>query len=112
MEGVFYTGSKIDEIEIKELLLRRYNDYHVLMEMELSEFIRFIKFAIEKEQDEKLYFRWCIELPYMEEPCTYNNYKDILTGRNIDKRPEAEIIADIMQAHERMRGGDFGVGNI
>lgn len=112
MERAFYTGSKIDEVEIKELLLRRYHNYQVLMEMELSEFVFFLRYAIEKEQDEKLYFRWCLELPYMTEPCTYSNYKDMLTGRNIDRRPEAEIIADIMQAHKRMGGGDFGDGDI
>jgi len=80
--------------------------------MELLEFLEFINFASEKELDEKLYFRWCLELPHMQKRISYQEYKDILTGKNIDRRPAAEIMEEIRNAHKRMGNGVNIHGNI
>ena len=51
MERFFLIGCQIDEIELKELLLRR---YHTLtFEMDFWEFVEFVNLALETEKKEK-----------------------------------------------------------
>lgn len=108
METAFYTSSSLNEIEVKELLLRRYNNYDQILSMELQEFLEFVNYAWEKENDEKLYFRWCIALPHMAKQCDYQEFKDLLTGRNIDQRPADVIIQEIEEAHKQKGGRNGG----
>ena len=55
------------EIEIKEMLLRRYNNIDYILQMEPFEFLFFLQKAREKETEERLFNQWVVQLPHMEE---------------------------------------------
>lgn len=103
MEGFFLCCSSFNEIELKELLLRRYHSLSFIDDMDLLEFVEFCNLARRKEDDDKLYLRWCIWICHTTEPCSFNEFADKITGRNIDTRSTDEIIAEINAAHDRAR---------
>ena len=53
MEKFFLIGCQVNEIEIKELLLKRYGRFD-FPEMEFEEFIEFIVLAINKDREDKM----------------------------------------------------------
>lgn len=103
MEGFFLTGSFFDATEIKELLLRRYHSLDFFKDWELIDFIDFVNLAKEKETDEKLYQMYCAMLQPMDKFRTYSEFKDIMTGANIDQRPTEEILAEIEEIEAQFR---------
>lgn len=74
--------------------------------MELDEFVRFINLAREKDFEDKLYQQWCAMLPQMNKYMAFGEFKDLMTGANIDMRPTEEIIAEIEALHEQKGGTD------
>lgn len=111
MESFFLAGGSFDEIEIKELLLRRYHTLDFVEEFELLEFIEFINKAREKDLEDKLYMQWCAMLPQMNKYMPFKEFSDIMTGANIDTRPAEVIIKEIEDLH-RKEGVTVGIGNI
>lgn len=109
MEGFFQIGSSFDEIEIKELLLKRYSNIDYILKMEVSDFIRFIELARDKEKEDEIRAQWIAHLPYMSmkqlKYMSFNDYKDKVTGKNIDTRPADVIIAEINEIHEKAKKG-------
>lgn len=101
----FYISCQIDEIEIKELLLRRYGRLDFLNEFGLKEFCDFIILAIKKEREERIERQWLAMLPKMYEFIPYERFREIMTGENIDWRPVEDIIAEIDAKHEGMKNG-------
>lgn len=101
MESFFLTASQFDEIELKELLLKRYHTLEFIKDMGLIEFILFVNKAREKEKEERLYQQWCAMLPQMNKYMSFVDFSDMLTGKNIDMRPAEDIIKDIEEAHRK-----------
>lgn len=66
---------------------------------DLHEFIRFVNLAREKELEEKLFQQWCAMLPIFKTFVPFSEFKDKLTGANIDLRPADEIIYEIKTLH-------------
>jgi hypothetical protein len=67
-----------------------------------------IRKAEEKDQEERLFQQWVAQLPYMDKKTfiSFDDYKDKLTGANIDRRSVAEIEADLADAERQlMKGG-------
>lgn len=101
MEKFFQVCSFFDEeIEIKELLLRRYHTLSFINDMDVIEFAEFCGLAKKKEREERMYMQWCAMLPTLREYMTFEEFRDMQTGANIDTRPAAVIIAEIKEAHE------------
>ena len=54
--------------------------------------------ARQKERDERIFRQWVSQLPMMaftDSYTSYDDYRDRLTGANIDTRPTAEILAEL-----------------
>lgn len=100
MESFFFTCGQIDEIEIKELLLRRYHTLSFINDFTADELLKFIQLAAKKEMEDKIYQQWCAMLPALKEFKTFKEFYDMVTGANIDKRPAAQIIHEIKQLHD------------
>lgn len=60
--------------------------------------LRLIAKAREKDRDDRIFQQWCVQLPTMaacESYMSFEDYRDRMTGSNIDRRPAAEILAEL-----------------
>ena len=71
MEKFFQTCSKIDEIEIIDLLLHRYGNLEYIMQSDIEHALRIIEKAAEKEKENRYFLQWVVQLPNM----TKENFK-------------------------------------
>lgn len=81
-----------------DLLLHRYHDINYVMSLDLETALRLIIKAKEEERDERIFRQWVAQLPLMAmsgEPISFEDYRDRVTGANIDLRPTAEIMAEL-----------------
>lgn len=81
-----------------DLLLHRYHDIDYVMSLDLETALRLIIKAKEEERDERIFRQWVAQLPLMAmsgEPISFEDYRDRVTGANIDLRPTAEIMAEL-----------------
>lgn len=65
--------------------------------------------AMEKSRDERLFQQWVAQLPWMDKEnfVSFSDYRDKVTGANIDRRSVAEIEADLAEVEAQLqRGGD------
>lgn len=97
MEKFFQTCSGIDEEEIIDLLLHRYGNLEYIMQMDIETAERIIAKAREKEQENRFFLQWVVQLPNMtkENYVSFDSYVDRVTGRNIDNRPVSECMAEL-----------------
>lgn len=64
---------------------------------------------MEKNREERIFQQWVAQLPWMnnENFISFPDYKDRVTGANIDRRSVAEILADISEVEAQLqKGGD------
>lgn len=106
MEGFFQVCVRADdETDVKELILRRYNNIEYILSMEVYDFLIFLEKALKKEEEERIRLQWISMLPYMSmkslEYISFEQYYEQCTGGNIDLRPAEEIMEDIREAHRR-----------
>ena len=86
--------------------------------MDADDGLDLIEKALERERDERIFRQWTAQLPimaYTGKSVSFAEYRDRLTGANIDRRSVAEIQADIDEAmrtlhHEEVSAD--GDGNI
>lgn len=67
--------------------------------------------ALEKDRDERIFQQWVVHLPWMDQEhfVSFKDYKDRITGANIDRRSVAEIEAELAEVEAQMqRGGNNG----
>lgn len=79
-------------------MLHRYHDIDYVMSLDLETALRLIIKAKEEERDERIFRQWVAQLPLMAmsgEPISFEDYRDRVTGANIDLRPTAEILAEL-----------------
>jgi len=93
------------ETEIIEFVLRRYNNADYIFKMNINDFVAFLIRAKEVETDERIHTQWANMLPYMSlgqlKYISFEDYKDKCTGKNIDTRSTAEIVAELEELHGR-----------
>lgn len=68
-----------------------------------------IRKAAEQERDDRLFQQWVAQLPWMDKKSyiSFEDYKNKLTGANIDTRSVAEIEADLAEVERQLqRGGN------
>lgn len=69
--------------------------------------------AIEKDRDDRIFQQWVTQLPWMGQDnfISFADYKDRVTGANIDRRSVAEIEADVARAEQELKGGGDANGS-
>lgn len=97
MDKFFQTCNKSDSESTLDLLLHRYHNIEYIMKLDIETALRLIKKAEEKEKENRYFLQWVVQLPNMtkENFVSFEAYLDKLTGRNIDRRPISEIMAEI-----------------
>lgn len=103
MEKFFRTCASVDYEEIIDLLLHRYGNLEYIMHSNIDTAIRIINKAREKEKENRYFLQWVVQLPNMskENFVSFDEYVDRVTGRNIDKRPVFECMAEIEEIKKK-----------
>lgn len=111
MEGFFYISSRLDEVRLKDLILRRYHQIDFIYAMDLNEALELISLAIEEETRAEKRQEWLQLMPLMISAGKYigfEEYYEKATGKNIDLRSNEEIIAEIDAAHAKVKKNGTG----
>lgn len=65
---------------------------------------------MEKEREARIFQQWVVQLPIMSytgKLVSFSEYKDRVTGANIDRRPVAAIEAELAAVEKELqRGGE------
>lgn len=64
--------------------------------------------AMEKDRDDRLFQQWVAQLPimaYSGQQISFADYKDRVTGANIDRRPTAEIERELDAIEKQFQEG-------
>lgn len=103
MDKFFQTCNGIDEEEIIDLLLHRYGNLEYIMQSDIETALRIIDKAREKEKENRYFLQWVVQLPNMgkENFVSFEEYMNRVTGRNIDKRPVYECMAEIEEIKKK-----------
>ena len=69
--------------------------------------------ALEKERDDRIFQQWVVQLPLMgkDDFVSYADYKDTITGANIDRRSTADILAELDEVERELQGGGDADGS-
>lgn len=89
-------------------MLHRYHNIEYVLQTDLDLGLALIDKAIEKDRDERLFQQWTAQLPVMAltgEVVGFADYKDRITGANIDRRPTAAINRDLDDVERELREG-------
>lgn len=90
-------------------MLHRYHNIEFILHLDADTGAPLILEALEKEREERLFQQWTAQLSIMAYSGTYvsfADYKDRVTGANIDRRPTAEILAELEEVERELNGGD------
>lgn len=86
-----------------DLLLHRYHDLNYVLGLPLETGLALITRAIEAEREERIHLQWAVQLPLMSISGTvlsFSEYRDRVTGANIDLRPTSEILAELEEVEK------------
>ena len=87
-------------------MLHRYHDINFVMQMDADDGLLLIQKALEQERDARIFQQWTAQLPimaYTGKNISFAEYRDRLTGANIDRRSVAEIQKEIDEAMRELR---------
>lgn len=105
MERFFRIVEAFDYEEIIDLLLHRYGNLEYIMQSDIETAMRIIAKAKEKEQENRFFLQWVVQLPHMSKDnfVSFESYLDKVTGRNIDRRPVYECMAEIEEIKKKFK---------
>lgn len=89
-------------------MLHRYHNIEYVLQTDLDLGLALIDKAVEKDRDERLFQQWTAQLPIMAltgEVEGFADYKNRVTGANIDRRPTAAINRDLDDVERELREG-------
>lgn len=89
-------------------MLHRYHNIDYVLQTDLDLGVALISKALEKDRDERLFQQWTVQLPLMAlagEVESFADYKDRVTGANIDRRSVAEINRELDEVERELREG-------
>lgn len=89
-------------------MLHRYHNIEYVLQSDLELGLALIDKAIEKDRDERLFQQWTAQLPVMAltgEVVGFADYKNRVTGANIDRRPTADINRELDEVERELREG-------
>lgn len=89
------------------MLLHRYHNIDYILQLDADTGCPLIQKALEQERDDRLFQQWVVQLPLMgkEDFVSFADYKDRVTGANIDRRSTAEILAEVNEIERELQGG-------
>lgn len=90
------------------MLLHRYNSIEYILQTDADTGIALIQKAQEQERDERIFQQWAAQLPVMAfagKAIGFEEYKNKVTGANIDRRPTAEIWAELDDVEKELQRG-------
>ncbi len=104
MEKFFSISIENDTLEIEELVLHRYSNSNYVMHLPIAEGVLFLRKAIEKDKEEKIFRMWTAQLPFMskETYVPFEEYCDNLTGKNICRKSNEEIIREAEEIEKKI----------
>lgn len=76
------------------------------MQSDIDLSMRIIQKAKEKEQEQRHFLQWVVQLPHMipdENYISFNDYVDRVTGRNIDNRPVTECMKELEEVKKMFK---------
>lgn len=89
-------------------MLHRYHNIEYVLQTDLDLGLALIDKAVENDRDERLFQQWTAQLPIMAltgEVESFADYKNRVTGANIDRRPIAAINRDLDDVERELREG-------
>lgn len=69
---------------------------------------------MEKEREDRIFLQWTAQLPlmaYSGKYVSFADYKDRVTGANIDRRSTAEILAELDEVERELQEGGGANGS-
>ena len=64
--------------------------------------------AMEKERDDRIFQQWVVQLPvmaYSGKSVSFADYRDRVTGANIDRRSTAELMKELDEVEAELQKG-------
>ena len=95
-------------------MLHRYHNIDYVLQTDLDLGLALINKALEKDRDERLFQQWTAQLPLMAltgEVESFADYKNRVTGANIDRRSVAEINRELDEVERELREGGNADGS-
>lgn len=89
-------------------MLHRYHNIEYVLQTDLDLGLALIDKAVEMDRDERLFQQWTAQLPIMAltgEVEGFADYKNRVTGANIDRRPAAAINRELDDVERELREG-------
>ena len=108
VESFFLIGCQVNEIELKEVLLRRYGRYK-FPDMKFDEYIEFVVLALTKERQDEIRGMYHALLPVLAlrgKFMTFEQFFDKMTGADIDMRPAEDILKESEEIQARLQNGN------
>lgn len=92
------------------MLLHRYHNIDYILQLDADTGCGLITKAQEQERDDRIFQQWVVQLPLMSQDnfVSFADYKDKVTGANIDRRSTAEILAELDAIEKELQGGGDG----
>lgn len=85
------------------------------MDLDLQLGLQVIRKAEDNQRDERIFQQWVAQLPFMglaDAFVPYAEYRDQVSGQNLDLRPTAEIMAELDEVEARFKEVKDLNGNI
>jgi hypothetical protein len=90
------------------LLLHRYHNIDYILQLDAATGCSLILKALEQQRDDRIFQQWVVQLPtmaYSGTSVSFADYKDRVTGANIDRRPTAAILAELDEIERELQEG-------
>lgn len=88
------------------MLLHRYGSVDYVYSLDIVIGVELIIKAMEEERDERIFRQWTAQLPVMAmtgEVIDFEQYKERVTGANIDRRPTEEILKELDELEQSIK---------
>ena len=90
------------------MLLHRYHNIEYILQLDAETGLALIEKAILKDRDDRIFLQWAIQLPvmaYSGKDVSFADYKDRVTGANIDRRSTAELMHELDEVEAELQKG-------
>ena len=110
MEGFFYiiSGTNEEDAVIDRLATRYGWTVPEILDLDAVYLYRMDRKAKEGKNRDDAYQAWLVQLPFMIRKETkyvsFSDYWDRVSGKNLDLRPDAEILAEVAAIREELKG--------
>lgn len=96
------------------MLLHRYHNIEYVLQLDAETSLALIAKAMEKDREDRIFQQWVAQLPIMAYTgvnVSFADYKDRVTGANIDRRSTAEILAELDDIERELQEGGGANGS-